>query len=386
MAVEEVLSLIPASEYQRIKDRDASPMFKAYVIGHEGESRGKAIGMGTVVARWMRSAIENLYKKLHAGLQVFHNHALTNEHEGRIPIGEVVSKALRTIGDKLATIAIVYIKPEFRNLPLDIASIEADVRFKEDRARAVYDADVDEITGIALGNSSMNSPGFEGATLLAQVQAFAKKSKHTTHFAGGNTMDFTIEDVKTFIKAEHLKPSDLFGVESLSDDSSVKGLIDGATKKAVAGEYAHRKREEETFDAKKKELETENKTLKDEVSASKLEVSKTKIPGLFQKAVTDRKLSDVQKKFIEKRLEKNFIPKAVETLEADFNKHVDTELDEFKAQAEVFGVKIDDKQDDKQKDNKDEKDRGTGPADKKTDGRVEDKYLNPETNPLIARI
>jgi hypothetical protein len=382
MAVEEVLSLIPASEYQRIKDRDASPMFKAYVIGHEGESRGKAIGMGTVVARWMRSAIENLFKKLHAGLQVFHNHATTNEHQGRIPIGEVVSKALKTIGDKLTTIAIIYIKPEFRNLPLDIASIEADVRFKEDKSRSVYDADVDEITGIALGNSSMNTPGFEGATLLAQVQAFVNKKSKTTHFAGGN-VEFTIEDAKALIKAEKLQPSDLFGVESLSDDSTVKGLIEGATKKAVAGEYAHRKREEETFDAKKKEFEAENKKLKDEVLSSKIEVSKTKIPALFAKVATDRKLSDVQKKFIEKRLEKNFVPKAVETLEQDFNKHVDSELDEFKSQAEVFGVKVEDK---KQDDATDKKKTGAETVDTKQTGKIEDKYLDPNTNPMIVRI
>jgi len=43
----------------------------------------------------------------------------------------------------------------------------------------VHDVDVGDITGIALGNSAVEKPGFAGATLLSQIQAFANKSKVT---------------------------------------------------------------------------------------------------------------------------------------------------------------------------------------------------------------
>jgi hypothetical protein len=35
---------------------------------------------------------------------------------------------------------------------------------------------VDNVTGIALGNSKLDTPGFPGATLLGQLQAFAKEN------------------------------------------------------------------------------------------------------------------------------------------------------------------------------------------------------------------
>ena len=44
---------------------------------------------------------------------------------------------------------------------------------------SVHDIDVGDITGIALGNSAVEKPGFAGATLLSQIQAMSKKLKIT---------------------------------------------------------------------------------------------------------------------------------------------------------------------------------------------------------------
>ena len=43
----------------------------------------------------------------------------------------------------------------------------------------VHDIDVGDVTGIVLGNSAIDKPGFADATLLSQIQAMSKKLEIT---------------------------------------------------------------------------------------------------------------------------------------------------------------------------------------------------------------
>ncbi len=176
MAASEIMNIIPKDIYDEIKQRDPHPLFQAYVVGHEGEATGEMVGVGTKILNWFSSAINKIWKKLNYGTKIFHGHNIDSSHEGRQSIGEVVGKAIKTIKDKVNAIAIMYIHPEFRDLPLNIASIEVDMDIIDD---SVHDVNVGDITGIALGNSAIEKPGFEGATLLSQIQAMSKKLKIT---------------------------------------------------------------------------------------------------------------------------------------------------------------------------------------------------------------
>jgi len=176
MASSEIMNIIPNDIYEEIKQRDPHPFFQAYVVGHEGEATGEVVGVGRRVLNWFSSAINKIWKKLNYGTKVFHGHNIDSSHKGRQSIGEVVGKAIKTIKDKVHAIAIMYIHPEFRDLPLNTASIEVDVDITDD---TVHDVDVGDITGIALGNSAVDKPGFAGATLLSQIQAMSKKLKIT---------------------------------------------------------------------------------------------------------------------------------------------------------------------------------------------------------------
>jgi hypothetical protein len=386
MAAQEILSYIPADVYQRIKDTDDTPVFRAYVVGHEGVSGGKIVGEGEMVKHWYASAINKLYDKLKAGLKIFHGHAATNEHAGRMPIGELVGKTLKDIGDRLTAIAITYIKPEFRHLPLDVASIEANLYLHNDAG--IADTDVGDVTGIALGNSAVNIPGFAGATLLAQIQGFAREyGQRSTRFQRtGGDMEFSIDDVRQFIKANKVRPSDLFGVETLTDDPAVKGFVETERTQAKSGEYAHRKRHEEEFDKQKKEWETKMADLQKQLNERSAEIAKANVPALFVKLAGERKLTEKQTKFIEKRL-KRFTPTAPDKVEAELVKHLDAELDEFKETAEVLGIVDAGKTDAGKADaGKTKSDGGTGPDERGSAGEMPDKYLNPETNPFIPKV
>ena len=189
------MQMIPADRLADIKRSDPTPMFKAFVVGHEGEARGNLIGVGNIVKQWFKSAVEKLHQRIDAGLQLFHGHAATNDTAGRIPVGEVVGKRLTKVKDKLSSVVACYIFPSFRHLPLDVASIEADVDLEQDERAGLYVVGVNGVTGIALDNHENATPGFAGATLLGQIQAFAEKMKlgHESRLKLGYRINRTVQ-------------------------------------------------------------------------------------------------------------------------------------------------------------------------------------------------
>jgi hypothetical protein len=335
MAAEEILDHVSASAYKRIKATDAKPMFRAYCIGHEGESTGKVVGMGRVVKKWVRSAIEGINSKLAIGTKFFHLHGQeTNDHDGRKPIAEVAGKALSDIAGKLSSIAIAYVYPAYHDLPLDVASIEADINMPENispNARAV-DVDVEEITGIALGNSEIVKPGFAGATLLASLQEFAEASHEKPPKEGEKPM--TKAELIAAIREAKLTLSDLFSPREIADDSTVQDVI------------RDKRRNEEGFETRmSSKLEAEKAAqqkviddLKAKLDASNRVTLKTRATEAIKPAVEKRKLDEKQIAFINKNAAK-FDPKSEDTLAGDLDKFLDAQLDDLKIFNEIYGIK-----------------------------------------------
>ncbi len=328
MASSEILSHIPANIYEEIKAKDPHPLFRAYVIGHEGISEGKVVGHGDMVKRWFASAIEKIVEKLQYGTKIFHKHAKTNVHSGRGVVGHIVGKAKQVIKDNLSAIAIAYIKPEYRDLKLDVASIEADVILSDDQNRGIYDANVEDITGIALGDSAVQRPGFPGATLVSQIQAFAQ-----SQFTPGGGEMTTINEVRDFIKTGNLKPSDIFGLGDLTKDPMIEEHVEAERKKAVTGEYEHRKRDEEGFDKTKDKLvkDQEKKVKERDELITKLqgENIQSKTTAWLEAQKEKRELDEEQMKYINRNLPK-FKAEDVEKAEDEFGKFLDDQIDELK--------------------------------------------------------
>ena len=338
MAASEILNIVPEDLYREIKEKDPHPVFRAYVVGHEGETSPTIIGVGQRVLTWFSSAINMLVKKIQYGTKVFFGHNEDSTHEGRKVIGEIVGKTVKTIKDRINAVVVTYIHPDYKGLPLDIASIEADIVLNGDNVHGA-NIEVGEITGLALGNSSVEKPGFPGATLLSELQAFADKS--TTQFIEGGKM-VTISEVRTFIKAENLKPSDIFGLGDLMKDSMVSEALDKEKKKAVTGEYEHRKRDEEGFDKTKDKMEADHKKAVDkmDVELKKLrgDIGKTKAADLFATKAKERKLSDQQQKYIDLKKD-GFVSEDLEKLPQEVDSYMDARLEDFKKEAEIFGHK-----------------------------------------------
>ena len=372
MAESEIMAMVSRDLLAEIKATDSSPVLKAFVVGHEGEAHGNLIGVGNIVKKWFGDAIEKLNNKISVGLKLFHGHAATNDTEGRVSIGKVVGKSLLNIKDRLSSVVACWIYPEYRHLPLDVASIEADIDLVGDSQDRLYVADVNEISGIALGNSEIETPGFPGATLLGQLQAFAE----TTLNKGDNKM--TLAELKEAIKEGKFQVSDLFDRESIFADSLISEQV--KEKVSNASGYNYRKLEDLTEERAtlKKELEEAKTKITEsekEKNTLKLESAKTKIGSLFEAQKTERKLDEKQVKFIQNRLG-GFTPQKVEDLEKELNGHLDAELKEYATYAkDVFGIEVEGKP-------SEGGNGGIGPEGTKPGG-PDNKYLDPAQNPMI---
>lgn len=323
MSETEVMDMVPSRVLASIKAENHKPIFKAFVVGQEGEAKPRLVGIGPVVQRWFKSAIQALAVKLRIGTPVFNLHAPTNEHTGRTSIGEVVGKAVHKIGDKASAVFAAYIYPEYQDLVLDVASVEADLMVPAgSRDQEIEDEDILDVTGIALGNSAINKPAFPGATLLATLQAFAEKPHQ------GDT-HMTPDEIRIAIREGKLKPSDVFDLASLTSDPYVKEHVEEKINNAKG--YDIRKRQD--LETKVTTLEAEKKTLQDELASSKTSVLKTKADTTLETVLKTRpKLAGDEKfvKFLKKTYAKDFKPGEEAALERDINKFIDTQVDDYK--------------------------------------------------------
>jgi len=187
----------------------------------------------------------------------------------------------------------------------------------------------------------------------------------------------TKEQIRSLILAEKLRPSDLFGAESLTDDPVVKGYVETERRTATAGEYAHRKRTEEGFDKTKGELETKLKERDDEVKRLRLESAKGKVPTIFNKLKAERKFDEKQEKFIKGNLER-FEPKEVDKVEDEVKAFLDLQVDEYGRLTKLLGIETT-----KADGAGGTSDPGTGPDKTKPAVDAKSKHLDPKQNPFI---
>ncbi len=313
MADNEVAAMVGKGWLDGIRASDPHPIIKAFVIGHEGASDILLNGVTTPVS-WVKKAVGWIHDKIALYTPIFQGHGAPgdNSQEGRVPVGYVVGKKLMEVGDRIATVAAMYIFPSFKGMIFDVASIEAEIGYEQFDG-TVQPSFIDKITAVALGNSATSTPGFPGATLGGALQAFADGAKKET------TMP-TRDEVKEMVKQTGLRPADLFTLADLETDPGTKRFVDEA-KHDVYNQNVR--------------LQTELNTLRDKATkdgeAHAVEVKRLKGDVVMAKSqptlatlITERKMSDKQAAFVNLRL-KSFKSDAVDEagLKADMNRFID---------------------------------------------------------------
>ncbi len=335
MGAAEVAQVIEPAQMETIKALDKKPLFKAFAIGHEGVVDGVQVtpaGKVLVKVQYLRDAVKKLYSALKVGTKIFQHHADTNSHAGREPIGSVVGKALKEVGGVLYDVVVTYIHPDSRDTKLNVASVETTVKHKTVDGIVQVD-EIRDVTGIALADSDLESPGFPGASLLGAFQAFQQGK--------GEPMAPNIEEVIKLIEDGRWKPSDLFEEDELESDTIVKGLIKDKGRQSGG----HASRLEKVLAKERDDRSKEVEKLQKENAGLKTQGLKHSAAGLLQENLKDSKLSDKQKLWVQRELKDWSPEEGVDdetALQKAITARVGVALDDFKVTAEIFGVKVED--------------------------------------------
>ncbi len=342
MAQNEILEMIPPYMLEDINRRDPKPLFKVFVVGQEGKAELNWVGFGKVVKTWFADAIGKVSRLIFPGMRLFHNHPDTvtdPENEDRPAIGEVAGSRTKEIDGKFSALIATYIYPEYKNLTLNIASIEAELNLESGNIEGdVHDRNVDNISAIALGDDRVNKPGFPGATLLAEYQAMTLKHSPKINMNKGGDMA-SLSEVKDFIKTEKYDPSDIFGKDVLLADPIIVKALEGAG----GNEHQARKRNLKEFEDEKKKWEESDKKKDEKISELTSAGAKIKASDLFDSKLKGRKLTERQVEFITARKD-DFQVKDPEKIAEEADSFLDKTLVQYKADAKIFGIEEDPKE------------------------------------------
>lgn len=174
LAPESASAILGPHRYAELTLGDDAPLFVSMIVAHEGTSSGEVRGLGARVKEWGKRAVRACVRAFRPqgrfpaavfdGLVNWHG----NQHN-RQPVGDVVHSRLTELEGVEACETIGYIFPEqtelraaIRNGERDCCSLEADAVLTEENGRLVID-DVERGTGIVLGHSSRQMPGFQFA-------------------------------------------------------------------------------------------------------------------------------------------------------------------------------------------------------------------------------
>lgn len=314
LSPEELKEKIPPEKLKSLKGKG---VLQAYTLAHEGESRPRVIGEGTQNLRWPRAVIKSLAKKIQAGLKFFVGHRPeTNEHTNRESVGEVVSSFVKEIGGRLSNVIIGWFPNEEPINNMDVCSMEADIHTDEENIVG----DINEITGIALGNSERDHPAFPGALRLGMVQCFGDDNGNDKNNPkpGEGDKTMTFEEVKKAISDLNIHPWQIFTLDDLKNDRVFGKVFE----------------ENSTIKAENERLTSENEKIQKE-SKDAIRKSQVSDAGKTLDTMLAEGYTDKQKKFIKSR----FNPESLEDLtEEGLKSFVDEQKKDFAETAKLFGV------------------------------------------------
>jgi len=309
MTPEELTKSISEEKLKQIKGKG---VLQAYTLAHEGKSQPKVLGDEPQLLKWTRAVIHRLAEKIKTGTKFFIGHgAETNDHEGRKTVGEVLTSFVKEIGGKLATVIVGHFPNKEIVDPYDICSMEADIQTEDDIV-----GDINDVSGIALGNSHKDSPAFPGALRLSTVQCFGETTIKPGE--GEKEVALTFEEVKAAVRSMNIYPRQLFTEDDLKQDRTFGKVFES----------------NETLKAENERLLKDNTEIaaksKEAIRKTAISDSEASLNKLMEEGYTDK-----QKSYIKTQ----FDPEKVEDLSDDgLKKFLEESKVKFAETAKLFGV------------------------------------------------
>ncbi|MBM3210587.1 hypothetical protein FJZ33_00085 [Candidatus Poribacteria bacterium] len=183
-----------------------------------------------------------------------------------------------------------------------------------------------------------------------------------------------IKELKETISEAGLKVGDIFSPEDITNSEPAR--------KAKQTEFEHAKRVEKVLGEEREKVISLTRSIEEKENKIKSlneVVSKTQVKTLFDTAKETRKLDDKEKVYIEKRLGTFKSDKDGDDLKNEFEKFLDSQVNDYIETAKLLGVDI--KKGDGG-DDKGDKGKGAGSGDGKGDG---EDLTKPENNEFIPK-
>jgi len=176
------MEILPPTVLAEIKKTDPHPFFAVYDVGGEGISTG-TLNNKKERKIWSFAAIKELARKLkEAAVGIIIGHNKLNE-DTKPKYGRLVYAFTKTIQNSLHAIAVAHISDpsiisQIKSKELDVCSIEGDVVLARETPQSNwFIKSIDKIQNLALGSSSVTSPGFVGAGILATIQELSQNQE-----------------------------------------------------------------------------------------------------------------------------------------------------------------------------------------------------------------
>ncbi|TGM35657.1 hypothetical protein EHQ75_15830 [Leptospira levettii] len=168
------------AELERIKSKITKPFLKAWTVLHEGIAKAFDLETGKdIEIEYSRDVVKS--SPSIAGLEFYEGHNKDNSKGShRPPAGFVVKEIQIEHDGKLQKVAIGAFEEGNKSIAerSDIVSPEFGASFMDHLSNSgrFIAKQIGEITAIALGDSSKDTPGFPGATQIAALQAFKNQN------------------------------------------------------------------------------------------------------------------------------------------------------------------------------------------------------------------
>lgn len=327
----DILQKLPENVLNEIKAKDEHPFFSMYSMAHEGTSTPNLIGEKARPIKWGRAAIQSIKNIISKGVKLFKGHNLDNSTDNRRELGEVVHSFQEEIDGQLHHMVIAYHPEEVRQeiKALDVCSQEAEWNFIE-KAGQLIATTIENLTGIALANSSIEQPAFSGAKRMAMVQAFENKGEQMSE-----QREITFHDVQKFIRDNKVYAWQLYTEDDLMDDRKFGNIFK---------EHGELKSKNADYEKKLPKLEDEIKSL---TKQNNLSTAKSRLDNIFESQPQPDKIKDFIYKMFEKRKDK-----IGDLSDEGLKSFVEMEKEHFQVAAPM--INPDFKPTDNQKDEKDE--------------------------------
>jgi hypothetical protein len=325
---EEIFEIVDKSKHQEIISKDKNPLYKKFVVAHEGVSRPRLVGVGKSVLNWTKESIKKVHDLLTDNVYAIAGHTKDNSNsEGKKPLAYVVGKKLEQVGGKLRTVIALYF-PDKERSNYDVISMEANgVQLDE---RNIVN-DILSIPRLALGKSNEVQPAFEGAKLIGEYQFFEeiKEEKEKKYMSP--------RELKEIIQREGIHFSQLFDIKEVIGEpfKEPDGRITFIKGDDRVLAYINRVIPQPAeLEKQLKEKEDLINKLSTEANNFKRELYKTNSKPILDKYTKERNLSEIQSKYLEKTFQ-TFEPNPEQDIEKQLDLWSQKQLESLKTVLEL---------------------------------------------------